>query len=497
MVKFYNRAAVGQPQIVVLRGEIGIGKTRLATEFINWTYTQGTEVLQGDAFESSNHMPFQPLLEALQLRLEREVTTQDWLKEIWSVPLSHLMPEIHQRYPNLPSFPPVNTLLQTEEGQTQFFEPFVRLTLALAKRAPLVLFVDDVQWADSATLELLPYAIRRWQKSAARILLLVNLRSESLHPMAQPWQAGKPTGIIEWLTLVERELTPCHIELGPLGKQETIQMVQSILSPSTMDFAQWVFDETNGQPFYLMETLKDLIERRVLHPKRQAEGRWTFELDAEHDLGKTIRVPSTVRAVIRSRLNRLSPNAFNLLTAGAILEQYITFERLCTISNITEDLGLAALDELVSSRLLLETSQPETASVYIFANDMTRDVVYTEAGDARRHLFHRRALETLKTANIPAAVLAHHALAAGLAEAAFHYCLVAGREALNLSVAGESIIHFEQALRLVQDASLPEAPAETDLHDLYMHLGRAYELSGQPEKAVSIYKELERRTQKP
>ena len=132
-----------------------------------------------------------------------------------------------------------------------------------------------------------------------------------------------------------------------------------MLAPPAADFAQWVFNETRGQPFYLMETLKDLLERGALHPKRQAEGKWAFEVDAEHDLGKAVRVPSTVRAVIRSRLNRLSPNAFTLLAAGAVLEQRLTFERLCAIANVAEDTGLPALDELVSGRLLLEGARPE------------------------------------------------------------------------------------------------------------------------------------------
>jgi DNA-binding SARP family transcriptional activator len=506
LVETYRRAAAGEPQVVVLRGEAGIGKTRLATEFLAWAGAQGTEVLQGAAFESSSHMPFQPLLEALRARLEREDSPQDWLDEAWLGPLSHLLPELRQRYPGLPPALLEQVPLQRENAQTQLFEPFVRLTLALARRAPLVLFVDDLQWADSATLDLLAYAVRRWYKSptpanpAARILLMVNLRSEALHPVIQPWQTGGHKTLIDWLAHIERESAPHHLGLMPLGEGETIQMVLSILSPPAADFAQWVFDETRGQPFYLMETLKDLLERRVLHPRRRAEGQWAFAVDTEHDLGSAVRVPSTVRAVIRSRLNRLSPNAFSLLAAGAVLEQRISFDRLCAISNVTEDLGLPALDELVSGRLMVEAAQPGAASAYTLANDMIRDVVYTEAGDARRRLFHRRALAALEASRDSAAVLAHHALSAGLAHAAFHYSLAAGREALRLSVAGEAIVHFEQARRLAQEGPAQEAVAQegaqresaADFRNLYAELGRAYELDGQPEKALSVYQEMDR-----
>jgi predicted ATPase len=487
LVAHYGLAAEGQPQVVILRGEAGIGKTRLAREFLAWANTQGTEVLQGSAFESGSHMPFQPLVEALRLWLDREPAPKDLLGEAWLSLLSQLLPELRDRYPELPS-----EHLGAKSDRTKLFESVVRLTMALADRVPLVLLVDDMQWADSATLDLLQYAIRQWREGATRLMLLVSLRSEALSPMAQPSQAG----LIEWLEYVRRELAPVHLELGPLSEPDTVQMVLSILSPPAADFAEWVFNETGGQPFYLMETLKDLLERGALHPMRQAEGTWAFEIDAEHDLGKAVRVPSTVRAVIRSRLNRLSPNAFSLLAVGSVLDQRITFERLCAISHITEDAGLPALDELVSSRLLLEAIGPGIASAYVFANDMVRDVVYTEAGDARRRLFHRRALEVLEAAHDSEAVLAHHALASGLAEAAFRHSLAAGQEALRLVAVSDAIVHFEKARQLVQEGAVVGSEFESPRRELYLQLGQAYELAGQHQQALVVYAELERLTPK-
>jgi predicted ATPase len=269
-------------------------------------------------------------------------------------------------------------------------------------------------------------------------------------------------------------------------------MMLSILSPPDAGFAQWAYHETHGQPFYLIETLKDLLERRVLHPKRLVEGQWTFSVDSDHDLGQAVRVPSTVHAVIRSRLNRLSPNASSLLSGGAVLEHRITFERMCAISNLSEDLALPALDELISGRLLLETAQLAGVSAYAFTNDMVRDVVYTEAGDARRRLFHRRALEVLEKGGESAAVLAHHAFAAGMPQAAFHYSLTAGQEALRLSAVSEAIVHFEHALQFAREATHLEMPDKADLRDLYIQLSRAYKLAGQMEKALAIEAERER-----
>ena len=489
LVDSYERAGSGQPQLLVLRGEAGIGKTRLANNFLAWASTQGAELLQGSAFESGSLLPFQPLVEALRLRLEHKNSLQDLLEDVWLSPLSQLLPELRQHYPNLPPPTVVDIQLKEESSQAKFYEPLVKYTLALAERAPLVLFLDDLQWTDSATLDLLHYAIRRWRDNTARVLLLVSLRTEALHPMTQPQLSSGPRGLAQWLARVTRELTPIHIKLGPLGEQETMQMVLSILSPPVADFAKWLYDETRGQPFYLMETLKDLLERRVLHPKRGAKGQWAFGLDSEHDLGQAARVPSTVHAVIRSRLNRLSPHAFSLLAGGAVLEKQITFKHLCTISNLAEDLALPALDELISGRLLLEAEQPGVGSTYFFVNDMLRDVVYTEAGDARRRLFHRRALENLETAGESAAVLAHHALAAGLTQATFQYSLIAGQEAQRISAVNEAIVHFERAHELIQDGSILN---DVDLRDLYKQLGLAYKLGGYMEKALAMDAELEK-----
>jgi predicted ATPase len=353
---------------------------------------------------------------------------------------------------------------------------------------PLVIFMDDMQWADSATLDLLQYAIRRWRENAARIMLLVSVRTEALHPMIRPRQVD----LIEWLEHVSREIAPLHLELEPLAEPDTVHMVLSILASPAADFARWVFHETHGQPFYLMETLKDLLERGALRPKRQAEGAWAFEVDAEHDLGKSVRVPSTVWAVIRSRVHRLSPNAVTLLVAGAVLDQRMTFQRLCAISNITEDAGLPALDELISNRLLLEVTWPGTTGAYAFANDMIRDVVYTEAGDARRRLFHRRALEILEAAGDSATVLAHHALAAGLTDTAFRHSVKAGQEALDLVATGDAIVHFEKARQLVLEGTLIGAEFAPLKRDLYLALAQAYDQRGLHEQALAVYAEMER-----
>ena len=157
LVERYRRAAQGQPQMVTLHGEAGIGKTRLASVFLAWCRAQGAQVVEARAFESGLHMPFQPLVEALRLRLKQAEGQTDWPPPAWLAPLSQLLPELREQFPHVPPAP-----AESEAGRTQFFEPLVRLLLEPAGATPLVLFVDDAQWADSATLEVVQYAARRW-----------------------------------------------------------------------------------------------------------------------------------------------------------------------------------------------------------------------------------------------------------------------------------------------------------------------------------------------
>jgi predicted ATPase len=179
-----------------------------------------------------------------------------------------------------------------------------------------------------------------------------------------------------------------------------------------------------------------------------------------------------------------------LLAAGAVLEQGITFERLCAISHVAEDEGLAALDELVSSRLLVEGAQPDAPGVYEFSHNMIREVVYTEAGDARRRLFHRRALDVLELGKVSPATLAHHALAAGEGVTAFRRSLIAGQEALRLVATSEAIAHLERARQIARDSSLRGAESEAQIRELYLQLTQAYEQSGEHELARAIKEEL-------
>jgi len=299
----YEQASCGQPQVVLLEGEAGIGKTRLAAEFLAWVRAQGADVLEGRAYSTSLCLSYQPLLEALRTRLEQEHDLRQLLSDPWLAELSHLLPDLRERYPNLPTVA-INGVFSS----SRLFEALARLFQALAAQASLLIFADDMQWTDAATLDVFQYLAHYWTEHATPALLLLSRRTET--------RVMEPE-LAEWLANLRCTISLTRLELGPLSAQDTLQIVRSLsdvdrtqpslqgdthsipvpqtrrsgcynqpssqrvqapgssLSPE--HFAAWLFAETKGQLFYLRVLLQTLLERGALVPSLIGGSGWVFE----------------------------------------------------------------------------------------------------------------------------------------------------------------------------------------------------------------------------
>jgi DNA-binding SARP family transcriptional activator/tetratricopeptide (TPR) repeat protein len=507
LMSLYEKAACKQPQVVVIEGEAGIGKSSLATAFIDWARAQGASTLEGRAFKSYQHLAYQPLVDPLRAWLEQEQDLRRLLGTTWLAELSRLLPELRERYPDLP--PP--TVDETFDA-SRFFESLARLGEACARRGPLLVFVDDLQWVDKATLDLFQYLGRQWTQRAAPVLLLLSRRVET--------RSTEPE-MSEWFASLKRDVSLTRMELGPLSAHDILQIVRLVSgedgeiqdgqkadltpgssSPSLHKSASetsikrlgaWLYAETQGQPFFVKATLTVLLERGGLMA-RLIEGKgWVFEpesslLDATSPV---VMIPSDVREMIRLRLAQRSHFARELLAAGAVLDHDFTFEQLCQVAQLTTQDGILALDEAIESLLLQESpsqSGKMQAIAYVFTHDKIREVVYAEAGDARRRVFHGRALQSLQQEGASAAVLAYHALASGSAEMAFRWSMAAGDEAMAVFAVRDAIGHYEQASLLARKPTL-NIPV-TSLHHLYSQFGRAYEICNDAKAAHSIYQTM-------
>jgi DNA-binding SARP family transcriptional activator/predicted ATPase len=496
LVATFQTMLAGHTQVATIEGEPGIGKTRLAREFLRWARAQGADVLEARAFETGSHLPYQPLTEAMRSRLEGEQDLQTLLSDIWLAELARLLPELCERIPNLP--PPLS--LGEVEARTRLFEAIARLGHALASRAPVILFIDDAQWADAASLDVLQYASRRWATAHLPVFLLCTFRSEDL---------ASSVALADWLTGLERNLQVRRQILNSLTFEDTMRLLGSLFTvgSGTIEngsegqaekdgrieaWSRWLFAQTKGHPFFLIEHLKLFAEQRGLLRDEAGAVMITPDLSMHQEAAPST-LPSRVRDLIHERLTRLGQSALTLCVAAAVLGDGCTFEQLCRVADIEENQALSALDELLTRGLLRETG-----GRCFFAHDSIRGGVYAEASETRRCVFHRRALETLQAASAFPAELAHHARASGLPDAAARLSIAAGDAAMRVFAARDAIAHYEQARHLVRRSNEYLQPAmkenmlvsQADLSQLYLQLGWAYELSSQFAQAESIYEEL-------
>jgi tetratricopeptide (TPR) repeat protein len=423
-------------------------------------------------------LPYQPLVEALRHRLEQENAPDDLLADVWLAELSQLLPELRDRYPDLP--PPFSG--DADFVRARIFEAVARLGEALAERQPLVLFIDDVQWADEGSLDMLHYLTRRWREQGTPILLLLTLRQEALLADSE---------LQEWLNRLRRDTALLRLDLNPLDITSLTLLISQLAGttvPNTaaQQLSHWLYNETQGHPFFITEMLHMLAERNLLVYQSE-QSNPTLDVTttlAQIEAQKGLPLPPTIREVILARLGRLSETATAMLLAGAVLGRAATFEQLGAVSALDETNGLAGLETLLHSRLLLESDSK--ARPYTFGHDKIREVVYTEAGEARRRIYHRRALAVLAADKAPPADLAFHALAARQIKPAFHYALAAGEAAMTTYALPEALKHFAQAHELAPQAKTDNSAL---LH-LYRLRGRALELAHRFDEAVTNYEIL-------
>ena len=405
LIECYQRARAGQPQLVLLQGETGIGKTRLSIEFVRWAQAQGAEVLVGRALQTGSELAYQPLIDVLRRWLDH--APDDLGSPVWLAELARLLPELRDRYPDLPVPSKAEFF-----GHTRLFEAVVRLLQSRAAQRTLVLLLDDMQWADTATLDLLLYLADRLTEQPAPVLLLFNL---STGPGG--CNEAKP----RWMMALKRTCLPLtRLRLAPFTKEETRRFVQElawteqplemVCTSSTggchvseqasasgaalLSLTDWLYSQTQGQPLYLVETLKELMARDIIFPSLQESGVWGLVLRpevlarAEGEL-----IPPALRELVRAQLAQLSPSAWALLVTASVLEAELTFELLCQVSGLDELEGLRALEELLRGGWLNEGTMPEETQVfggYAFPRGLIREVVYQEAGATRRRVVQRR-----------------------------------------------------------------------------------------------------------
>lgn len=405
--------AAGDGRIAVIEGEAGIGKTRLAEEFLTHARAAGAATIAARCYEEESDLAYGPVVEWL-----RATATRPGVEDAPDLALSEasrLLPELTALRPGVP--PPAP--LAGPGAQSRLQGGIVEtLTAAAAGEAPGVLFLDDLHWADEATLDFLAYLARRLR---GRPLMMVwTWRSEDV---------GAGHRLRRLAGDARRDGSGTVIAIGRLTGPEVAELIASATGSPSGELAERLYEETEGNPFFLSEYLASL-------PKEE-EAAWPL--------------PRGVRDLLRGRLASLGEVTRQVLAAGAAIGRSFDLDVLREASGRSEEETVAALEELVARGFVHEVAP----TGHDFSHEKMRELVYEETGLARRRLLHRRVAEALlrhsrglrDEASLSAGIAHHFRLAGREGEAAEHFRR-AGERARALHANAEALEHLRAALAL-------------------------------------------------
>jgi DNA-binding SARP family transcriptional activator len=425
-----DQARLGHGSAILIAGEPGIGKSRLLQEFVTGLRDQAT-VVSGSSHEPERSLPYWPLIEALRPYASTASLTALDVEPLYLAEVARLLPEVRTCLPDLPA------LSAAELGQDQgrLFLALVQWLRSLAaRRPPLVLCLDDLHWADEATLSWLGYFARSIPR--APVLLIGTYRTE---------EAGAVSSL---RTQLMRQGLLHEIVLEGLPLSEVVRLVRHLSDQSggATRFSQRLHRETGGNPFFLLETLRAMFEAGTLW---QDETGWSTGLVETTGDYRALPLPDTVCQAIRERVSRLSLQARQVLEAGAVIGQQFDLNVLRQTSGRGDEEVVEAL-EMLSARQLIS----EDARTYQFGHDLIRNVVYRDLSSGRRQLLHRRAAAALlgHRSDDVSALAWHFEQAGDLAQAA-DYALQAGERASDVFAHVEAHAYFDKALTLLERES--------------------------------------------
>jgi DNA-binding SARP family transcriptional activator len=430
LVKGWKAVRRGTGRIVLLEGEPGVGKSRLAGDFVRWVVADGGSVLRGHGYDVRGGIPFEPIVELLRDALGAPGlagTAPEWLTEA-----ARLLPEIRQRFPALPN-PAVPA--DSAEGW-RLFEGIAQLVLALAAERPVVISLDDLQWCDSDSCSLLRFLIRRTEQAPVLWLGTVSLgeleRDAPAARLCRVLRAQAHASVVPLRPLTEEELWVMIREMGHVSTPTGARR-----------FANRIFGVTAGNPFYVIELLKTMFAQGLLAADEDT-GEWTTSGSLAD--GRELPVSQTVHDVIAERVERLPEQLCEVLVTIAVAGAGCRTEVLSHVHGISRLHAAGVADSLVDRRLVVEEG-----GIYRCAHPVIAHVVRDGLTTSRRREVHRILALALERSTPPADIpeasreIARHADRGGEPALAYRFALVAAEGAVERYAFAEAMSWLDLA----------------------------------------------------
>ena len=433
LARAWERAAAGEARMVVIEGEVGIGKSRLSDELTVWVEKQGYAVAQARCYAAEGQLSLAPV--AAWLRNDVLRALLESLPNLWVSEAARLLPELLLEHPALPRPTPISEY----GGRLRFFEALARIIVATAR--PLLLYIDDVQWCDQETLDWLHFLMRFAGQSP--LLVVAAVRSEEL-PLAHPFQKLR--------IHLQHEERLMELPLLPLDAAESAQLAALIAGRQLDERAALrLFRHTEGNPLFIVETM------RASEAPALAQG--------AGDEGVALRaLPPRIQAVIAGRLAQLSPGGRALAELAAAIGRPFDLDLLLHANGGNETETVSALDELWQRRILREHAMAAAPfEQYDFTHERLREVVYGAISGPRRRLLHHQVAEALVVRHAGdldqfSAELAAQYDAAGHVERAVHFYARACEAAESLYALDDALRWTRRALGAVRRAGGRRTP---------------------------------------
>ena len=454
-----EQARTGHGQVAALVGEAGVGKSRLVYEVVHSHRTQDWLVLESASVSYGKATAYFPVIDLLKryahvedgddTRTVRAKVTGQVLT--LDAALQEALPALLGLLDALPEDSPFLTLDPSQRRQ-RTLDALKRLLLRESQEQALLLVFEDLHWIDTETQALLDHLVE--SLPTVRLLLLVNYRPEYQHG----WGS---------------KMYYTQVRLDPLPPSSADELLQVLLGddPSLEPLKRLLIERTEGNPFFLEESVRVLVETGVL-----------VGVPGAYRLAQalpTIQVPATVQAVLAARIDRLPLEEKRLLQTAAVIGTEVPFALLQAIAELPEEALYHGLAHLQAAEFLYETRLfPERD--FTFKHALTHEVAYSGLLQERRRALHGQIVEALETlagdrGDEQVNRLAQHAIRGQVWDKALLYCRQAGEKALARSAHREAVGYFEQALNI-----LPHLPEQRDTREQAIDLRLALRYALRP-----------------